>query len=138
MMTMEEKLQTLAKAVGVNGAKSVSFFDGQQYLLLKDYLSSFSNSLLFNPYYRAEDFDYIVKELGCNLSYELAMEVGVYTVNISTTVRTISKGFVYFKTTTMCGRDNFFELLRQNTLDLLVEVLTASANTADTVQSTNP
>ena len=49
MMTMEEKLQTLAKAIGVNGAKYVCY-NGVDYLILPEPLCKDSKSLCFNPY----------------------------------------------------------------------------------------
>jgi hypothetical protein len=137
MMTMEEKLQTLAKAVGVNGAKYVTYC-GDDYLLLPEPLPIKLPSLRFNPYIDANEANFIMEELGCSLNYDLNDYSELSTVCINMAVHSTSLSDVFFKTVVVRECDDFVSVLRKGTLDLLVEVLTTSANTVDTVQSTKP
>ena len=138
MMTMEEKLQTLAKAIGVNGAKYVSY-DGDEYLLLPEPLMKPPlPSLIFNPYIDANEANFIMEELGCSLNYDINDYSELSAVCINMAVHSISLADVFFKTVVVRECDDFVSVLRKGTLDLLVEVLTAYANTVDTAQSTKP
>jgi hypothetical protein len=135
MMTMEEKLQTLAKAVGVNGAKYRTNASGE-YLLLPEPLPMFGlPTLRFNPYTDTSDFDFIIKETECHLDYGVRYEYSGWNVFINLAIHSISTSDVFFKTVVTPADEGFIAVLRKETLDLLVEVLTASANTADTTRS---
>ena len=137
-MTMEEKLQTLAKAIGVNGAKYRANASGE-YLLLPEPLPVFGlPTLRFNPYTDTSDFDFIIKEIGCCLDYGIHYEDSGWNVCINMAIHSISASDVFFKTVVTPTDEAFITILRKGALDLLVEVLTTSANTADTTQSTKP
>lgn len=138
MMTMEEKLQVLAKAIGVNGAKYVCY-RGDEYVLLPEPLMKPPlPSLIFNPYIDVNEFNFILEELGCNLNYDLSNYCELSKVCINMSVQSISSSEVFFSTVLVPADEDFIAVLRKGTLDLLVEVLTASANVTTTIQSTKP
>jgi hypothetical protein len=137
MMTMEEKLQTLAKAVGVNGAKTMHFL-GECWLIMTEPLTSEHRTLSFSPYTMEQDYSYLLKELRCATNYSLTDELNEYILTTNLIVRAISHCEVYYCETRVLDSQDFVKTVRGATLDLLVEVLTTSANTTDAVQSTEP
>ena len=137
MMTMGEKLQTLAKAIGVNGAKTMHLC-GEYWLILPERLTGEHRNLSFCPYTKADDYRHVLEELRCATNYSLTDESDEYILTTNLMVRAISHCEVYYCETKIRDGEDFIKTVRGATLDLLVEVLTTSANTADTVQSTKP
>ena len=137
MMTMEEKLQTLAKAVGVNGAKYLCY-NGSEYLLLPEALCKDSKGVCFNPYISDVNYRYIIKYFDCFIVSFTESRAGYSVVYSKLWVRGINPQ-VHISGNIRIDREaDDAAKRRELVMDLLVEVLITSANTADTVQSTKP
>jgi hypothetical protein len=137
MMTMEEKLQVLAKAVGVTNAKTMHLL-GDYWLILPERLTCWHKNLSFNPYNKLDDYRHILSELRCVVNHSLSENGDDYILTTNLAVKSVSDCDVYFSYNAIESGQDFVGTLRGSVLDLLVEVLTASANTAGTVQSTKP
>ena len=137
MTTMEEKLQTLAKAIGVNGAKTMHLC-GEYWLILPERLTCWHKNLSFSPYNKMDDYRHILSELRCVVNHSLSENGDDYILTTNLAVKSVSDCDVYFSYNAIESGQDFVGTLRSATLDLLVEVLTAYANTADTAQSTKP
>jgi hypothetical protein len=137
MMTMEEKLQVLAKAIGVNGAKYVCY-NGVDYLLLPEPLCKDSKSPCFNPYISDVNYRYIIKYFDCFIFSFTEFRAGHSLVYSKLWVRGINPQVHASGNIRVNRKAEDAARRRELSMDLLVEVLTTSTNTAATVQSTKP
>ena len=136
-MTMEEKLQVLAKAVGVSGAKYLCY-NGSEYLLLPEALCKDSKGVCFNPYISKANYRYMLKCFDCLITSFTESRVGYSILYSKLWVRGINPQIHISGNIRIDREDDDDAKRRELVMDLLVEVLTTSANTADTVQSTKP